>query len=162
MYESDECHHTLTLVVSMNRYGFLPLQGLEVPLMVLQSKVFLIVTLQQFSPSSFKRKTFIRKVKQHAVQMSPFRSTTRERTEETADAHGDDSFVVHGGGSDGSYFGDGDGRNQLHHSFSRDLEIGPSQSGEITQSDAMRLFTKIPFPEPKRVIRLRHRTMDGN
>jgi hypothetical protein len=51
------------------RHGFLPLQGLEIPLMVLQTKVFLIVFLQNHSPFVSRRKTFIRKV-QMAINKS--------------------------------------------------------------------------------------------
>lgn len=38
-----------------------------------------------------------------------------------------------------------------------DLEIGACSSKEVTQNEAMRLFTKIPFPEPRRVIQLKSR-----
>ena len=38
-----------------------------------------------------------------------------------------------------------------------DLEEGDALASDISPSEAMRLFTKIPFPEPKRVIKLRQR-----
>jgi hypothetical protein len=36
-------------------------------------------------------------------------------------------------------------------------QTASSKRNEVTQSDAMRLFTKIPFPEPRRVIHIRER-----
>ena len=45
-------------------HGFLPFRGLEVPLMVLQSKVFLVVLLQRCSPFLSKKRTFIRRIKE--------------------------------------------------------------------------------------------------
>lgn len=121
-------------------FGFLPLQGLEVPLMVLQSKIFLIVALQCYEPQIAKRKTFIRRVKNAVSEIgfSRQKMQNRERSEET----------------------DGNDSSSVDVSTISDLEdqccIGP----DVSPQEAMRLFTKIPFPEPKRVIHLRRRNSD--
>jgi hypothetical protein len=48
---------------SVDLYGFLPLQGLEIPIMVLQTKIFLIVTLQRHAlVSTGKRQSFMRRM----------------------------------------------------------------------------------------------------
>jgi hypothetical protein len=41
-----------------------------------------------------------------------------------------------------------------------DIEAGDTKDAEITQTEAMRLFTKIPFPVPKRVIHIKPRTLE--
>lgn len=43
-----------------------------------------------------------------------------------------------------------------------DLETGESETKgvEITQTEAMRLFTKIPFPVPRRVIHIKPRGLE--
>jgi hypothetical protein len=122
-------------------YGFLPLQGLEVPLMVMQSKVFLIVALRDFSPLVVSRqKSFIRRVQ------SSLRGLARDK---------DDTDL------NGSQLGNSsDGDDLVGSNRSFDVEAGAATSGEVSQTEAMRLFTKIPFPEPKRVIRLRARIME--
>jgi hypothetical protein len=119
--------------------------------MVLQSKVFLIVALQKFSPIVSKRRTFIRRVKQAVSEMALSRNglKTRDRTEHTS---GVESSSV-----DMSSISDGEVSPP---ESSIDIEGGDSLAGEMTPREAMRLFTKIPFPEPKRVIQLRPRTLE--
>ena len=110
--------------------------------MVLQTKIFLIVLLRQFSPFVFKRRTIIRRV-QSAIHNS-FRRTLLigkmnhspvgldiESCEESATS-GDDVA---------SY---------------------PSTRGSHRAEDllGMKLFAPIPFPEPKRAIHIRPREHD--
>ena len=112
--------------------------------MVMQSKVFLIVLLQKYSPSLTKRKTLIRRVKtamtrswngpKHQVATSLFPSQTVDvdETEEASAAAQPSSL--------------------------EDIENGETKDPEITQTEAMHLFTKIPFPVPKRVIHIKPRS----
>jgi hypothetical protein len=119
------------------------LQGLEVPLMVLQSKVFLIVLLQKYSPSLTKRKTLIRRMKtamtrswngpKHELATSLFPAGTVD-VDEDASAAGQPLSL-------------------------EDIENGETRDPEISQTEAMRLFTKIPFPVPKRVIHIKPRSL---
>ncbi|GAX20222.1 hypothetical protein FisN_12Hh069 [Fistulifera solaris] len=123
-------------------FGFLPLQGLEVPLMVLQCKVFLIVTLRNYAPAVSKRNTFIRRVKS-AVS---FRKSQHFETPEA---------------SLRSWAGFTDVAEGSNHS-TWDVEDGPAAAADqsnhrMTPSEALKRFTKIPFPEPKRVIQLKPR-----
>jgi hypothetical protein len=125
-------------------FGFLPLQGLEVPLMVLQCKVFLIVTLRNYAPTVSKRNTFIRRVKS-AVS---FRKIQHAETPEA---------------SLRSWAGLTDVAEGSNHSIGAwDVEDGPVTAADqsnhrMTPSEALKRFTKIPFPEPKRVIQLKPR-----
>jgi hypothetical protein len=123
-------------------FGFLPLQGLEVPLMVLQCKVFLIVTLRNYAPIVSKRNTFIRRVKS-AVS---FRKSQPAETPE-ASLRSCAGFTDVAEGSNHSTW---------------DVEDGPAAAADqshhrMTPSEALKRFTKIPFPEPKRVIQLKPR-----
>ncbi|GAX21367.1 hypothetical protein FisN_12Lh069 [Fistulifera solaris] len=125
-------------------FGFLPLQGLEVPLMVLQCKVFLVVTLRNYAPTVSKRNTFIRRVKS-AVS---FRKSQHVETPEA---------------SLRSWAGLTDVAEGSNHSIGAwDVEDGPAAAADqsnhrMTPSEALKQFTKIPFPEPKRVIQLKPR-----
>ena len=117
------------------------MQGLEVPLMVLQTKVFLTVTLRKFSPFVSKRRTFIRRVKQSINDMR----SNRRLVQEDTDGNESSSLEVSLTDLDGY-----------------DPEECDRSEQDLTPQAVMKLFTKIPFPEPRRVIRLRHRyeTMD--
>jgi hypothetical protein len=128
------------------RHGFLALQGLEVPLMVLQSKVFLIVLLQKYSPSLTKRKTLIRRVK--TAMTRSWHGTKHERA----------ASLFPGGTVDVDEVEDASAAGQP--SSQEDIEIGETKDAEITQTEAMRLFTKIPFPVPKRVIHIKPRILE--
>jgi len=120
-------------------YGFLPLQGLEIPLMVLQTKVFLMVALQRYSPTISKRRTFIRRVREKLPRQTTHGSSTTAasatvlpapqamKRDETTDGFESDCSEVHG------------------------------TDDSLRPTDALKLFTKIPFPEPKRVVRLTRR-----
>lgn len=127
------------------------MQGLEVPLMVLQSKVFLIVTLQKFSPFVSKRKTFIRRVRHTFQGMRGDDSRHNLRLQDRATS--DETDLINESSSVEMSSTDMECPPP-------DLEEGDALASDMTPSEAMRLFTKIPFPEPKRVIRLRPR-FDG-
>jgi hypothetical protein len=135
--------HFFSLNVAVNRHGFLPLQGLEVPLMVLHSKVFLLVLLQKYSPSLSKRKTLIRRVKK-AVNKSFHGIKGKSKTP--------DDLGSAGGSED-----DEDVSTDIRPTSAGDIEIGVGKCRDISLSEAMHLFTKIPFPEPKRVIHIKPR-----
>jgi len=66
----------------MDNFGFLPLQRMEVPSIVLQSTVFLIVTLKKYCSTVSKRNTFIRLVKQ-AVSSAKRVRARKDRSDET-------------------------------------------------------------------------------
>ena len=123
--------------------GFLPFKGLEVPLLVLQSKIFLVVLLQRCSPFLSKKRTFIRRIKE------VFRSKSDAVDfDDLIDDKGDFSSVNAEESSISK-------KTSSETNFSRGL--GELVQLETTQADAMKLFTKIPFPEPRRVINVRER-----
>lgn len=124
-------------------HGFLPFKGLEVPLMVLQSKVFLVVLLQRCSPFLSKKRTFIRRMKE------VFRSKS-----DAVDFDGliDDNRDISSVNAEESSMSK---RTTNETNISRGL--GVMVQSETTQADAMKSFTKIPFPEPRRVINVRER-----
>jgi hypothetical protein len=134
-------------------FGFLPFHGLEIPLMVLQSKVFLITVLRRFTPLTSKKRTFIRRVKSvvaEKILQSPLlrnKSGSSKPGEDRPD-NSEDQHLNHT---------DGNRSFQSQH-CSEDLETGclpvVDSIGGVTSVDAMRLFTKIPFPEPKKVVYL--------
>ena len=169
-------------------HGFLPLRGLEVPLMVLQSKVFLVSCLRKYQPSLRKRRTFIRRVKDAVSTSIHNRSLSLEKTPERSllarsktesDVPG--SSEARGGRSTLSTptlhrstsldntpvsqltrsktSGDTPDPSEAYSFESNDIEEGISDmSPEVSTSFAMKLFTKTPFPEPRRVAMLRPRT----
>jgi hypothetical protein len=139
------CHY-------VDRHGFLPLQGLEVPLLVLQCKVFLAVLLQQYSPFISKKRTFLRRVKA-AIDKSIRSGMTRKRSDSPSpmtppsgaplsrSTTPDDLEYHPGGGSN----------------YSSALGRGGREASAMVQLDIGHLFNKLPFPEPRRGISLRPR-----
>jgi hypothetical protein len=135
-------------------FGFLPFRGIEIPLMVMQSKVFLITVLRRFTPMTSKKRTFIRRVKSAVAEkilQSPLirsKMCSSKTGEDWPDNNHEDPHLNH---TDGNHFF----RSQ---NFSDDPETGCSRMedtvGGVTSVDAMRLFTKIPFPEPRKVVHL--------
>lgn len=131
---------------SVALHGFLPLQGLEVPLMVLQTKVFLVVLLQNYSPSVSKKRTFMRKVhdayRKSTTLRQPDHSGVDEPWNHPSPMKSTRSFETT--------------LNDL------DIEAGdggteaPMKRQSLLRKDKIekleRLFTRIPFPEPRRVI----------
>lgn len=108
--------------------------------MVLQCKVFLIVALKEHSPIVSKKRTLIRRMKTAVSQNlnKSLNGLKRNLEQETQSAPRTPQF-------------------DRSRSNSPDLEVGGSPSKEVSQVDAMRLFDKIPFPEPRRVVYLRPR-----
>ena len=101
-------------------HGFLPFRGYEVPLLVLQTKMFLVVLLQCHFPSVSKRKTFVRKV--HEALSKSFSSHRHDTVGRDATAQPE--------------------------------EAPPSNDPTIIPE---RIFKKVPFPEPRRVIQIHPR-----
>jgi hypothetical protein len=144
---------------SVDLYGFLPLQGLEIPIMVLQTKIFLIVLLQHHSPVwPGKRHNFVqrmtKKLSKSIRHIRPEVSfcTTTQRSRST-----DDLSEMERGMTNTS---------SVHapvtptRSSQRMEEAPPSSLRserhlEIRQEE--RLYTRVPFPEPRRPIPIRPR-----
>jgi hypothetical protein len=135
---------------SVALHGFLPLQGLEVPLMVLQTKVFLVVLLQNYSPSVSKKRTLMRKV--HDALSKSF--TMRQPDHSGAEEPESRVFPTKS--------------NRSVETTLNDLDIEAGEEGTATarrhkEKTEMpeRLFTRIPFPEPRRVIHIHARPDRG-
>jgi hypothetical protein len=127
-------------------HGFLPFKGLEVPLMVLQSKIFVAVLLQKFSPFLSKKRTFIRKLKtavltktRHTDESSSLKHVHNTKHEEVSSVYAESAGSLE------------DARHVIPDA------VQSKRHGETTQSEAMKLFDKIPFPEPRRVLNVRER-----
>jgi len=141
-------HTTHNISISYSRsHGFLPFKGLEIPIMALQSKVFIITMLQRFSPHISRKRTFIRRVKE--------RLTITKGESSSAD-----SLDLEMGVSPKS----DSGLNKSHkrcssHDSSKSLG-DDSNRRELTTSEAMKLFTKIPFPEPRLALYVNERKRD--
>lgn len=137
---------------SVDLFGFLPLQGLEIPIMVLQTKIFLIVLLQNHSPvSPGKRHNFMRRMtKKISKSIRHIRP-------------------------DGSLWSRSlDDLNEMEKGSSRYSEpLTPTRSSrrrvDVSTSPVRterhieirheeRLFTRVPFPEPRRPIQIRPRS----
>lgn len=124
-------------------YGFLPLKGLEVPLMVLQSKVFIAVLCQRFTPFLSRKRTFIRKLKTALKKTN----LAEERMAKPVVEHDEVS----------SLYAESASSLEDDRCFN-DVDLSESKAcGETTQAAAMKLFDKIPFPEPRRVLNVRER-----
>lgn len=113
--------------------------------MVLQSKVFIAVLLQRCSPFLSKKRTVIRRVKE-VLRMSISHGNLEEKEEEeevvnNASIHGEASRAEH--------------KSKI--TASESMVSLSNRSKETSQTEAMKLFTKIPFPEPRRVINVRER-----
>eukprot|EP00540_Astrosyne_radiata_P017180 CAMPEP_0116839396 /NCGR_PEP_ID=MMETSP0418-20121206/9746_1 /TAXON_ID=1158023 /ORGANISM="Astrosyne radiata, Strain 13vi08-1A" /LENGTH=673 /DNA_ID=CAMNT_0004469507 /DNA_START=92 /DNA_END=2113 /DNA_ORIENTATION=+ len=130
-------------------HGFLPFQGLEVPLMVLQSKVFVAVLLQRCTPFLSRKRTIIRRIKT-ALSVSRFSSSSEDRADEET-------------GTTPACTPPPEPAMSLDHASSVDTIWEASKRlGGSTQTEAMKLFTKIPFPEPRRVLNVRERVCEPN
>lgn len=118
--------------------------------MVLQTKIFLITLLSKFTPYSSKRRTFINRVKS-AVKQS-FRGSVSIDIEQ-----------IQLFGSDPPQTILEETVTPQNESLPRvplDLERGYSSSiASVTPVEAMSMFTKIPFPEPRRVTYLHQREL---
>lgn len=134
--------------------------------MVLQSKVFLISILQRFTPVVSKKKTFIRRVKTQVKELGKsIRSIPGATVDTIRNIPGATVEVV---------FRRGDNSNENSKCFQtqgsktfNSPAFGDEEScepppffDEAPQPDFMAHFTKTPFPEPRRVIKIRPRFMD--
>ena len=124
---------------TLHSHGFLPFKGLEIPIMVLQSKVFIISLLQRFSPHISKKRSFIRRVK------------------ERLSIRGDSSSV----NSDDLELGLSDRKASSCDSSIQSIGVDGIKSIGVdeclTTTEAMKLFTKIPFPEPRLALHVNDR-----
>jgi hypothetical protein len=112
--------------------------------MVLQCKVFLAVVLQQYSPQISRRRTFFRRVKA-AIDKSLKSGVMSRRSESPSPSAPSPLNLSRSPTPDdlelqGAANGAGLGRGAA----AKHLEVG-------------NLFTKIPFPEPRRGVSLRPR-----
>lgn len=127
------------------------MQGLEVPLLVLQCKVFLAVVLQHYSPFMSKKRTFLRRVKA-AIDKSLKSGTAYKRSDSWSPSTPpsgvplsrtttpDDLEHQPGGGSN----------------YSSSAGRGGREAATV-HLEISHLFNKLPFPEPRRGISLRPR-----
>lgn len=133
------------------RHGFLPLQGLEVPLLVLQCKVFLAVVLQQYSPFISRKRTFLRRVKA-AIDKSLKSEMTRKRSDSPSPSTPPSgAHLSRSTTPDDSDYHPGDGN------YSSSVGRGGRVASATVQLEISHLFNKLPFPEPRRGISLRPR-----
>lgn len=148
------------LLCLASRHGFLPLQGLEVPLMVLQCKVFLVVLLQKYSPTMSKKRTFIRRVRA-AIDKSISTRITSKRSDSSLENGGTTGEVLTVNRSrshspDSSHRSDVE-EGRANDSRHNDPVLRSNFESSALHLDVGRLFTKLPFPEPRRVISIRPR-----
>ncbi len=143
---------------SVDLYGFLPLQGLEIPIMVLQTKIFLIVLLQNNTPLwTGKRHNFMRrmteKISKSIRHIRPDGSiVTTQRSRSL-----DDLSEMEGGSA--RCLSPSRPKRASSSQRARDMPCSPSQSErhiEIRHEE--RLFTRVPFPEPRRPVQIRSRS----
>lgn len=148
---------------SVDLYGFLPLQGLEVPIMVLQTKIFLIVVLQNHTPFwPGKRHNFVRrmteKLSKSIRQIRPevsFSTTQRSRSlDDLSEMERGTSTVP----ASVSVAPVTPPRSPPRLDDAPPSTLRSEKHLEIRQEE--RLFTQVPFPEPRRPIQIRAR-LDG-
>jgi hypothetical protein len=134
------------------RHGFLPLQGLEVPLLVLQSKVFLAVLLQDYTPFISKKRTFLRRVKA-AIDKSLKGGMTRKRSDSPSPSSPPSGVNLSRSTTPDDLEHHPAGSKYSSSSFGR----GGREAGATVHLEISHLFNKLPFPEPRRGISLRPR-----
>lgn len=154
---------------SVNLYGFLPLQGLEIPIMVLQTKIFLIVLLKNHDLGSLgRRQNFMRRVTERISESfrhirspsmkSPLGGFNRSHSaDELCD-------IESGPGVERKSASAPSTPPRTHGISSKAPVTTPETSGspisggdnnkhfEIRHEE--RLFTKVPFPEPRRPVQI--------
>jgi len=121
--------------------------------MVLQTKIFLVVTLQKYTPLLSKKRTLLRRVKV-AVNRSIRDMRTRIGSESAAPGEAPLARPT------------SNLRSSSTASTSRLSSDQPGNSSTdapkaVSQRQAMEMFTKLPFPEPRRVTYLRPREWDS-
>lgn len=156
------------------------MEGLEIPLMVLQTKIFLIVLLQNFSPSISKRTTFIKRI-QKAINKSISRHihasmmSTASVGASPAGGAGvlgsspDDTQLDLELGSNSGSSSDGSPPSSPVKATTRATTTTTKSSKEVGAATATgehqrdnskeddRMFTRVPFPEARRPINIRVR-----
>lgn len=138
--------HSTRLFLSFS-HGFLPFKGLEIPIMVLQSKVFIIAMLQRFSPHISKKRTFIRRVKDRlSISKADSSSVDSQHDLELGLSSPPKPGHRRDNSCDSSI--NSTGHDSHHHR-------------ELTTSEAMKLFTKIPFPEPRLALHVNERKRES-
>jgi hypothetical protein len=116
--------------------------------MVLQTKIFLICTLRRYTPQVQKKKTLLRRVtKALSNRKSSLQSPSKD------DSTNNDSS---------RHFSDLPDESGMESDDDDDVFRSDSLRGvsELSQVGAMELFSKIPFPEPRRVVFLKSRNVD--
>ena len=155
---------------SVDLYGFLPLQGLEIPIMILQTKIFLIVLLQKHTlASAGKRQTLMRRISEKiTVSLRNIRSPHRPSSimDQNRSRSVDDLCTLERGlqvepkeGSVGASVSAPSTPPRPASSMSppRTLRTSltpPADPIHIEIRQEERLFTRVPFPEPRRPVRI--------
>jgi hypothetical protein len=126
--------------------------------MVLQTKVFLIVLLQNYSPFLSRRKTFIKRVQQ-ALEKSFKMSIPRSKSSDSLNAiprsKSSNSLIAdlelgHSGGGAAS-------PSSKHNSSGIPLSPSKATHNDAKTRHEERLLTSLPFPVPRRAIHIRPR-----
>lgn len=140
---------------SVDLYGFLPLQGLEIPIMVLQTKIFLIVLLQNHTPFwPGKRHNFVRRMtKKLSKSIRHIRPEVSFGTTQRSRSLDDLSEMERGAASVSAPVTPTRSPQRLDEEPPSTLRS--ERHLEIRHEE--RLFTRVPFPEPRRPIQIRPR-----
>lgn len=124
--------------------------------MVMQTKVFIVVLLQRFEPHISRKRTFIRRVADRlhkSSRTSDSISVHNSKGEMTADDDLEAAVPV--------VRNDSGSQHSVRSGKASELEMAEifpgKKDSEVTGVEAMKLFTKIPFPEPKVVLHVRKR-----
>lgn len=145
---------------SLDLFGFLPLQGLEIPIMVLQTKIFLIVLLRDYTPIAPGRpkSNFIQRVSQKIRNMRTMSSGDLALAWFPRSKSADDLDRMEKGSSCASST-----------PITQNTESMPEPTTPVVQTVAERirkdiddrneegLFTRVPFPVPRRPVQIRPR-----
>jgi hypothetical protein len=142
---------------SRDLYGFLPFRGMEVPLMVLQTKVFLTMLLDAYTPIASKKKRHfprVRVVSRRLRRSQSFRagSTNFSQLDSAAISLGIDDATsalppIDDLPADGSI-----AKNKTPETRNVSVSghaVENDYVNNMTPETTMNLFTKIPFPEPR-------------
>lgn len=159
-------------------FGFLPLMGLEVPLMVLQSKVLLAVLILRCDMLLSDKVKFVDRMKSKlGSSHDPSNSETPATVvptnpEEVSKNHNSGQSTKSQSVPNPPEKSESAEIEGVTHSSPRRMPCGSKKDTEIratpteavqeehvtiTQTECMRWFSKIPFPEPRRVLTFRER-----
>ena len=172
-------HEMGILYPSVDLYGFLPLQGLEIPIMILQTKIFLIVLLQKHTLASTGRKqTFMRRISEKiTVSLRNIRSPAIHKASSISHQNRsrsvDDLCAMERGlqveTKEAPTAAASAPSTPLRHAASmspprtprNSLSPPPADPIHIELRQEERLFTRVPFPEPRRPVRIVPRVAAG-